>query len=283
MDGVLLINKERDWTSRDVCNKIQKIMHTKSVGHTGTLDPFATGLLVVTINKANKIMQFTDDFKKTYVAKLKLGMKTDTGDLTGKIIKEEDVKKYSLKEIEDVLNSFLGKIKQIPPMTSAVHHEGRKLYEIYHDGIEVEREAREIEIYSIKLLDYRDDIITFETCASKGTYIRVLGEDIAEKLKTVGHLIELERTKVGDLSLDKAIKIDEVKEDSPLISISEVLTHFEKVMVSGEDKRMVLNGMTVKLEAKNDMVLIVDESNSSLAVYSRVNNRGYYHCYRGLW
>ena len=127
-DGVLLINKERGWTSRDVCNKLQNIFDTKSIGHLGTLDPFAEGLLAITINKANKIMQFTEDFKKTYIADLLLGIETNTGDLEGEIISKQNVKEFTNEEINHALNKFLGKIKQIPPMTSAVHYQGRKQF-----------------------------------------------------------------------------------------------------------------------------------------------------------
>ena len=182
MDGLILIDKERNWTSRDVCNVCQKKFNTKKVGHTGTLDPFATGLLVVTINKANKICQFLDDFPKTYIASLKLGEKTTTLDLTGEIICSKNPSEHTKEEIIEVLNSFLGEIEQIPPMTSAIHYKGRKLYEYAHEGIDVEREARKVNIYDISLLDYQDDTIVFSATVSKGTYIRVLGEDIASKL-----------------------------------------------------------------------------------------------------
>lgn len=284
MDGVLLINKERGWTSRDVCNKLQKIFNTKSIGHLGTLDPFAEGLLAVTIGKANKIMQFTEDFKKTYVASLYLGIETSTGDLNGEVISKQDVKTYTKEVIVDTLNEFKGIIKQVPPMTSAVHYQGRKLYQIYHEGETVEREAREVEIYDINLIDYKDNHIIFETTVSKGTYIRVLGEDIAKALGTVGHLDKLVRTKVGFLELKDAIKLSEVNANSSLIPISQVLTHYRKVIVSGSTIKKIKDGMSLPFdEIDDEYILIVTEDEDALAIYKRVGKRHMYHCFRGLW
>lgn len=284
MDGVLLINKESGWTSRDVCNKIQKILGTKSVGHTGTLDPFAEGLLVVTVNKANKIAQFVEDNEKTYIATLKLGVETTTGDLTGEIKSNAPVPSLNKTKIEEVLKSFLGKQKQIPPMTSAVHYNGRKLYEWEHDGIKVDRLERDIEIFDIRLLDFHDDIIVFESTVSKGTYIRVLGEDIAKRLNTVGHLTKLVRTKINDLTLDKALKIGEVTLDSPFIKSTALLSHFEKHVFKDEMAKKVMDGMSLYInEAKDDRILIVDVLDNPLAVYERRNDRGLYKCLRGLW
>ena len=284
MDGVLLINKESGWTSRDVCNKIQKILGTKSVGHTGTLDPFAEGLLVVTVNKANKIAQFVEDNEKTYIATLKLGVETTTGDLTGEIISNAPVQSLNKTKIEEVLKSFLGKQKQIPPMTSAVHYNGRKLYEWEHDGIKVDRLERDIEIFDIRLLDFHDNIIVFESTVSKGTYIRVLGEDIAKRLNTVGHLTELVRTKINDLTLDGALKIGEVTLDSPFIKSTALLSHFEKHVFKDEMAKKVMDGMSLYInEAKDDRILIVDALDNPLAIYERRNDRGLYKCLRGLW
>ena len=284
MDGVLLINKERGWTSRDVCNKLQKIFNTKSIGHLGTLDPFAEGLLAVTIGKANKIMQFTEEFKKTYIAHLNLGIETSTGDLNGEVISKQDVKTYTKEVIVDTLNKFKGIIKQVPPMTSAVHYQGRKLYQIYHEGETVEREPREVEIYDINLIDYKDNHIIFETTVSKGTYIRVLGEDIAKALGTVGHLDKLVRTKVGFLELKDAIKLSEVNANSPLIPISQVLTHYRKVIVNGDTIKKIKDGMSLPFdEIDDEYILIVTEYEDALAIYKRVGKRHMYHCFRGLW
>lgn len=282
MDGIILINKEASWTSRDVCNVIQKRFHTKKVGHTGTLDPFATGLLVVTINKANKICQFLDDFPKTYIASLKLGIKTDTLDCNGQIIKEEKVNQYDIKYIEDVLNSFKGEISQIPPMTSAIHYMGRKLYEYAHEGIDVERKARKVKIYDIELIDYKDDIITFKASVSKGTYIRVLGEDIALKFNTIGHLVKLNRTKIGNFDVENAIKINDVNEDYPLININQALSFLPVHTVYGDMVKKVKDGVKLYLkDMSDDIIYVKDEFDTPLAIYEKKED--HYVCKRGIW
>ena len=284
MDGILLINKERGWTSRDVCNKLQKILNEKSIGHLGTLDPFAEGLLAVTIGKANKIMQFTENFRKTYIADLYLGIETDTGDLTGEVINKKDVKDLTESEIKTILKSFLGKIMQVPPMTSAVHHQGRKLYEIAHEGEVVERKPREVEIFELKFISYHDHHLIFETTVSKGTYIRVLGEDIAKKLETVGHLYSLLRTKVGPLDLINAKKINEVDMNTRLIPTVNILTHFTRLKFPPHLIKKVKDGQSMPIEGIDDeYVLIIDEDGEAIAIYKRVGNKGMYHCYRGLW
>ena len=282
MDGLILINKEQDWTSRDVCNVCQKRFSTKKVGHTGTLDPFATGLLVVTINKANKICQFMDDFPKTYVATLSLGKATDTLDLTGNVVLEKEVDKFSKEYVEEVLKSFKGEIEQIPPMTSAIHYKGRKLYELHYEGISVEREARKVYIHDIKLIEFKGNLITFECQVSKGTYVRVLGEQIAEKLNTVGHLISLQRTKIGNFSIENAIKINDVNKDYPLINIGEALSFLPTYTVDEEMTKKVKNGVKLYLnDISDELVYIKDIHDTPLAIYIKEN--GCYVCKRGLW
>ncbi|MCR5309520.1 MAG: tRNA pseudouridine(55) synthase TruB, partial [Bacilli bacterium] len=224
MNGFFLIDKDSDWTSRDVCNKIQHLLHVKKVGHTGTLDPFATGLLMVSIGNGTKAGTFLEDFDKEYEATLVLGKKTSTGDIKGEEITQKDIPEITKEDIEKVFDSFIGIQKQTPPMTSAVHYQGRKLYELAHQGIEVEREQRVVEIKSIKLLDFNQKTtIKFKAKVSKGTYIRVLGEDIAERLGTVGYLSELRRISVGPYSVENAIKLEEVSSVKPF-SIFEILS-----------------------------------------------------------
>jgi tRNA pseudouridine55 synthase len=283
MDGILLINKERDWTSRDVCNRCQNIFSTKKVGHTGTLDPFATGLLIVTINKANKISQFLDDYTKTYVATLKLGNKTSTGDNTGEIIETKDIPTLNKEKIEEVLSSFVGEIEQIPPMTSAVHFEGRKLYELYHEGIIVDRPKRKVNVFDIKLVSFKEDEIVFECSVSKGTYIRVLGEDIAAKLNTVGHLTLLNRTKIGPFCIKNATKIHDVTKDIKLFSTYDALSFMNVYKVDGDLIKKVKDGMKLTFrEFDSQYVFVCTKDNIPLAIYERfVENK--YKVKRGLW
>ncbi len=284
MDGVLLVNKEPGWTSRDVCNKIQSILHTKSIGHTGTLDPFAEGLLLVTVNKATKITPYCDDYHKTYVATLLLGKETDTGDLNGKVIQEKDVPELNEQLIKETLNKFLGKISQIPPMTSAIHVNGRKLYEMAHEGEYIERAPREVEIYQINLISYRDNEIIFEAEVSKGTYLRVLGEDIAKALNTVGYLDKLVRTKIDKFDVKDALKIDEINEDTPLMGVSSVLTHLEKGIVEFDYVQNVKDGKRMYFVSCHDkQILVTDPNDVAIAIYERVNDKGLYRCLRGLW
>ena len=283
MDGILLINKEQTWTSRDVCNRCQNIFSTKKVGHTGTLDPFATGLLVVTINKANKISQFLDDYVKTYVATLKLGEKTATGDVTGEIIQTSEIPSLTEETIKNVLNNFIGEIEQVPPMTSAVHHEGRKLYELYYEGQTVEREKRKVFVHDIKLISFENNIITFECSVSKGTYVRVLGEDIAEKLGTVGHLTSLNRTKIGPFSVENATKIHDVKKDEKLFSVYDALSFIPTFKIYGDLIKKVKDGMKLSLrEYDSEYVFVCTTENEPIAIYERFEI-GRYKCKRGLW
>lgn len=285
-NGFLFIDKSVDWTSRDVCNKISHIFNTKKVGHTGTLDPFATGLLIVALGSASKAIPYLEDLNKTYVAELTLGKKTNTGDLTGEVILEKEVPNLTKEEIKETLSSFLGEQEQIPPMTSAIHVNGKKLYELAHKGIEVERKARKVNIFDISLLSYEDNKIIFSCTVSKGTYIRTLGEDIAEKLNTVGYLTALRRSKIDKYNLEKSKTIDNVN-DSDLIPIQDVLSTYMKVVPVDENIiPKIKNGMPIKKEfigfnLIKDIIFIDKNTNEALAIYQL--DDGVYKCLRGLW
>ncbi len=207
-----LINKPVDWTSFDVVKKIRDITHFKKVGHAGTLDPFATGLLIVLTGrhtkKSNEFMELT----KTYRAQLHFGTKTDSGDIKGKIVEESQIPELEIKQIESVLKQFEGEITQIPPMFSAKRVNGRRLYKYARDGIEVDREPIKIFIYSIELNELLSDSLMFTVKCSKGTYVRTLGEDIASALGTIGYLKMLERTAIGDFKIEDSLTIEEFEE-----------------------------------------------------------------------
>lgn len=184
MDGVLIINKPKGFTSHDIVNVLRKALNTKKIGHTGTLDPNATGVLPILVGTATKISKYLIEHDKTYIATIKLGEKTDTGDSEGNIIEQDsNCHNLSFEQIEKVLKTFIGKQKQIPPKYSAIKVNGKKAYEYARQGQAVELVARDIEIYSIKMIKLADKEITFEVSCSKGTYIRTLCEDIAEKLR----------------------------------------------------------------------------------------------------
>jgi tRNA pseudouridine55 synthase len=191
-----------------VVKNIRRIIKDKKVGHGGTLDPFAEGVLIIGTGKDTKKLSNIINDEKVYVAGLELGIKTDTLDPEGKIIVEKTVPVLTKDEIKTVLGSFLGKSLQIPPMFSAKRINGQRLYKLARRNIKIKREPIKINISDIALIDYKENIITFSVRCSKGTYIRVLGKDIAEKLNTVGYLKSLKRTNVGQFSIKDSIKID---------------------------------------------------------------------------
>ena len=284
MDGFIFLDKKEGMTSTQEGGKIKHLFHTKRVGHVGTLDPFATGLLILGVNKATKAITFFDDFTKEYVATIKLGTATDSMDLTGKTIIKKDIPNLTSEIIKLNLSTFLGKSKQLPPMTSAIHVDGVKLYKLAHQGKVVDRPLRDIEVFEIELLSFKDDEITFRALVSKGTYIRVLASDIAEKLKTVGHLITLRRTKVGPFKVEDAIK-DENISDLSLKSTSGVLKEFCDV-ISFDSKRIedIKNGRVKNLVHKGayDKLLVVDSSDNAIAMYLK-NGQDNYEFARGLF
>ena len=216
MDGIILINKEKNCTSNNVVNKVKHILNEKT-GHIGTLDPNATGLLPILVGKGTKLSQYLINHDKEYEVELKLGIKTDTADLEGKIIEEKEVADNLLEKekVLDVLNGFIGKQKQVPPMYSAIKVNGKKLYEYARKNVQIELEAREIEIYEIKLgtINQKENRITFTVHCSKGTYIRSLCEDIAQRLGTIGYMKELNRTKVGIFNIENSISVEELEQN----------------------------------------------------------------------
>ena len=216
LDGIILINKEKGYTSHDAVNKVKHILNEK-VGHIGTLDPNATGLLPILVGKGTKLSQYLINHNKEYEVELKLGIKTDTADCEGKVLEEKVVKESMLEKenVQNVLKKFVGKQKQIPPMYSAIKVNGKKLYEYARKKIKIDIEPRDIEIYKITLLDVDkiSNIIKFTVKCSKGTYIRSLCEDISEKLGTVGYMKELNRVQVGIFKIEDSIKIEELEEN----------------------------------------------------------------------
>ena len=218
MDGIIIINKPKEYTSHDVVAKVKKICKEK-VGHTGTLDPMATGVLPLLIGEGTKLSEYITNHDKIYIATIKLGIKTDTLDSEGKIIEKQEVdfKKISTENVNKVLKTFLGKQKQTPPMYSAIKIKGKKLYQYAREGKKVEVPEREIEIYEIELLKIENDEILFKVHCSKGTYIRSLCEDVAIKLGTIGYMKELERVKVGEYEINQAVTLKEIEENGQSI------------------------------------------------------------------
>lgn len=277
MNGVLVINKLKDYTSRDIVNIVGKELGTTKVGHTGTLDPLATGVLVLPIGRALKISELLTAEKKEYIADVILGYETDTLDVTGTIINKNNPT-VTVDKLKEVLGSFKGKSMQEVPMYSAVKVKGKKLYEYARNGIKVIPPSKEIEVYSIDLIS---DIITLEDTieftikceVSKGTYIRSLIRDIGYKLGTYGTMKELTRTKQGIFTINNSYTIEDIKEGNyKLLSIREALPNIKVTKVDDKLLKKIKNGMKVDKFFDGDMSLIVDKNNKEIAIYKNIDN-----------
>ena len=280
MDGILLINKPAGYTSHDIVGIVRKKLHTKKVGHCGTLDPDATGVLVVCVNKATKAIQFLMSDTKVYRATLSLGKSTDTYDASGKILEEKEVGQISQAQVIDVLNSFLGKSKQKPPIYSAIKVNGKKLYEYARNGEEVEIKERDIEIMMIELIDFSNNEIVFDVKCSKGTYIRSLCVDIAKKLGYPGHMSHLERRQAGRFLITDCITLEQLENDDySLHSIDDALCGFPLLKL--DDPTPVYHGKQIKSDLTGQ-VAIYDNQNHLLAIYESTG-QGYLKNVRGLW
>ncbi|MCF0114154.1 MAG: tRNA pseudouridine(55) synthase TruB [Erysipelotrichaceae bacterium] len=281
MDAVLLINKPMNMTSFDICAKVRKQFHEKAVGHTGTLDPNATGLMIVLMGKYTKYLPYCQHHQKEYVATLLLGKKTTTGDIWGEIKEEKEVPCINETLVKEVLNSFLGASSQIPPMVSSIKVEGKRLYELAREGKEVERKARDIFIDEIELVGIKDNQISFRAVVSEGTYIRTLCEDIAAKLNTVGTMASLNRTKVAHVNLENAQSLEELREHPKIHLIEEVLDKSIPI-VEIQSYEEVKNGRKIRINSLAPLV-ICSHQGEILAAYERTGDDYWYRCKRGLW
>lgn len=262
MDGVIVINKPKGYTAHDIVGILRKKLNIKQIGHAGTLDPNATGVLPILVGKATKISKYLIEHDKTYVAKLKLGEKRTTGDSEGEVVERMPVEQYDMEQVKTILSSFIGKQEQVPPIYSAIKVQGKKLYEYARAGQDVEIKKRNIELYNIELIDLENDEITFEVSCSKGTYIRTLCEDIAVKLGTVGYMKELNRTRVNDFTLNDTVKIDDDINNARIFTIEEIFKNSLNIILNDKELQAFLNG--VKLEKKfNDCVVKIYDRNNT--------------------
>ncbi len=275
MNGIVLLDKKEGLSTTKEEAKLKSVFQTKKVGHAGTLDPFASGLVICGINKGTKVLTYLEGADKTYLATLKLGQITSTQDKTGEVIDTKEVKEHSFKEISSVLSSFLGVSMQTPPMYSALKVNGQRLYKLARNNIEIERKPRQIEVKSIRLISYENGEISFEANVSKGTYIRTLGVDIAEKLGEYGHLISLRRTKIGEYDLSLAKQIDKITPDD-LIQIKDVyfLDGFTKVVCDDAIYKKVINGNFVYLKNSPDSIMFMYKD-EAIALYQRLDKDKY--------
>lgn len=276
MNGVININKHKGITSFDAVSNVRKVCKIKKVGHTGTLDPMASGVLPICIGKATKIIDYIMDNVKEYKVGFRLGITTTTYDVEGEVLSERSYSNISESEILNTIESFVGNIKQVPPMYSALKQNGVRLYELARQGIEVHREARDITIYSINNIKINIPNIEMTVKCSKGTYIRSLCYDIGEKLNCGATMYSLERTQNGMFTIEKSIKLEELNEENineNIISIEEALSSFPKLIVSKNYDRLLINGVRVfdkrvtkeKVE-ENKLYRIYNEENKFLGL-----------------
>jgi tRNA pseudouridine55 synthase len=290
MDGFLIIDKPEGFTSHDVVAKVRKILGIKRVGHTGTLDPFATGVLVIMIGRATRLAQFLDKDRKSYQALMRLGYSTDTGDKTGTKKDGDDTgrhNKVTEEELKSVFRSFIGESNQTPPMYSAKKVEGKKLYDLARQGIEIERKPVRIKISKLEAIPQQSGEIfshdeegttdiSFAVTCSAGTYIRVLAEDIAKDLGTVAHLVELRRTSAGAFDLAQAITLDELAEMKErgglgrvLLPLPTAVPHLPEIILSPEDTLQILNGKQIVVRQRfkdGEQVKLFDARRQMIAI-----------------
>ena len=276
MDGIIIVNKEKDMTSRDVVNIACKVLNTKKIGHTGTLDPIATGVLVLCVNKATKLVDLLTSEEKEYVAEVKLGMHTSTLDIEGEVLNEEPyvIQKDKLVEI---LNSFVKTYMQEVPIYSSVKVGGRKLYEYARNNEKVTLPKKEVTIKKIELLAYDENTFTFKVLVSKGTYIRSLIRDIATKLSTYGTMTDLIRTRNGSFRLEDAISIDELKNGSFEIKSMRNFLDAKVVEITSDIATKVFNGHKLEIDDVSHYILFVLKD-KDVALYKKDGN--YYKAYK---
>ena len=287
MNGIINIYKEQGYTSHDVVAKLRGILRMKKIGHTGTLDPDAVGVLPVCTGRATKLCGMITDWGKTYEAVMLLGTRTDTQDISGNILSQTEVNVTKI-QIMDVIDSFTGEYDQIPPMYSALKHNGKKLYELARQGIEIERKPRRVNIKSILIndinLEDNDKTVTFTVECSKGTYIRTLCEDIGNRLGCGACMQSLKRTRVGSFSIDNSYTLSQIeqmvqagKTDEILTPIDEMFSDSRKVIISQEYDKLLYNGNKLpynSIQGKNDVqhnedeqVRVYDKNDEFIGVY----------------
>lgn len=276
MDGILIVHKPINYTSHDVIAVLRGMLKTRKLGHTGTLDPDASGVLVVGVNKGTKIMKYLNNDEKTYIARICVGVSTDTVDKTGEIIDEVEVK--SLKDVDDAIASFKGIYTQTPPMYSAIKYKGKRLYEYARQGIVIDDiPSRDIEIFDIKRTSdiiYKEGraYFDYEVHASKGLYVRTLSYDIGKKLGYPAHNYDLHRSKAGNFSIDESYTLEQIeKGDYKVISMSDSLSSIPSLLINDDIQHHVANGMAISIKQFKAPVLtkIIDQDGTLLAIYDK--------------
>lgn len=288
MDGVIVIRKEKGFTSHDVVAKLRGILHMKKIGHTGTLDPDAEGVLPVALGKATRLVDMLTDKEKTYEAVMRLGVVTDTQDMSGTVLSQTTELSVTEEELCTVVSSFVGDYMQVPPMYSALKVNGKKLYELAREGKTVERKPRPVHFYEIEILDISFPLVHFRVTCSKGTYIRTLCHDIGEKLGCGAAMESLLRTKVGRFTLDDAITLAQTEEavqkgtiESKILGIEEILAEYPRVCCTKEGDRLLANGnplvqALVDAQEKKGWIRMCSSEGSFSGVYQWDEKRNRY-------
>jgi len=281
MLNALFINKPSGITSFDVCFRLRKVLGTKKIGHTGTLDPLADGVMIVLFDKATKANQFLVTDNKEYIARVRLGIETDTLDIDGNVINETAYNLPDKDDLINVLDSFLGQSRQEVPLTSAISVNGKRLYQYQREGKEVELPIRDINVYEIKLLEIHEDGFSFKAKVSSGTYIRALVRDILKKLKLTGTLCSLTRTAVDNVTLDQCDALEDIEKGNYTLHNLYELLSVKYPLVDYENIDDIINGRSIKIDNNSDRILIVHDK-EVLAVYDK-NPDNSFSCVRGLW
>jgi tRNA pseudouridine55 synthase len=255
MNVIINLNKPSGMTSQQAVTRVKRILGVKKAGHTGTLDPMATGVLLVCLNEATKISGLLTNMDKQYSARVKLGERTDTQDAQGRIIETRDISSITHSDIINAVMKFKGRIKQIPPMFSAIKIGGETLYKLARKGIEIERPERTIEIYKISINSIDLPFFDMTVLCSKGTYIRTLCEDIGNSLGTGAHLISLERTAIGSFDIKRSLSFDDLKSDRTFFcSIDEALAFLKEIILEDKDYMKAKNGVKITYDKSRDFV-----------------------------
>lgn len=273
MNGVVILNKPADFTSFDAVAKLRRIFHTRKIGHTGTLDPMATGVLPICIGSATAAVDMLTAENKTYVAGVKLGFRTDTLDTTGTVTATAPIPSITRELLEEAFSHFLGEIDQMPPMYSAIKQNGKKLYELARKGIEVERPTRRVCVHGIRLLSFDDESFSFEVSCSKGLYVRSLIDDIGVRLGTFAVMSSLVRTQTGSFSIDRAVTIqalEQAEQDGTLASFlipTDTLFSYPKLVLSEKQATRVKNGVPIYYSGtEGDTFRVYDPSGAFLCI-----------------
>ncbi len=272
MNGILIVNKPINVTSRDVVNHLNVVFHTKRIGHTGTLDPIATGVLVVAIGNYTKLVNTLTSLDKEYIAEIKLGIKTDTGDITGKIIDEDYNYSLTSEEILRVFNEFPKTYEQTVPKYSAVKIDGKKLYEYARENIDIDLPKRTVNIYSLDLLEFNNGTIKFKTKVSKGTYIRSLIEDLCYKLNVIGTMNSLVRTKQGRFNIENAIDLEDININTKLLTSRDILD-IKDYNLDDNLYKFVSNGNKLNINLSDGYYNMI-YNNKDVAIYKFSYNEG---------